>query len=184
MLLVTSNIRHLPQAAFEGTRVRPARPGAVLKDMLAVQPAVADVLDAMLRRFKNPPVAKDDLLDILDATNCRTFATALGNAWGFSSEGAGSFELFAAPVRASRYQNPALEPESRNSFGGPNDDAFQLRRRGPRHPEHPLGEVDGARPFSVGGQAHDRALLRHQRRPYSATRLAASSSATSALSSR
>ena len=48
VLLVTSNIRHLPTTAFAGTAVRPARPGTVLKDLLAVQPEVATALDAML----------------------------------------------------------------------------------------------------------------------------------------
>lgn len=81
VLLVTSNIRHLPASAFAGTFVRPARPGAVLEDLLAAQPAVANVLDAMLRRFKRPQVSRADLLDILDASNCNAFATALGKAW-------------------------------------------------------------------------------------------------------
>ena len=84
VLLVTSNIRHLPEAAFRDTLVQPVRPSAVLKDLLAVQPAVADVLDAMLQRFENPAVSSEDLLAILDASNCRAFATALGNAWGLA----------------------------------------------------------------------------------------------------
>jgi hypothetical protein len=87
LLLVTGNIRHLPEAAFRDTLVRPVRPGAVLKDLLAGQPAVADVLDAMLQRFENPPVSREDLLAILDASNCRAFATALGSAWGLASSG-------------------------------------------------------------------------------------------------
>jgi hypothetical protein len=82
VLLVTANIRHLPEAAFRHMLVRPARPGAVLKDLLAAQPAVADVLDAMLGRFRSPAVPREDLLAVLDASNCRAFATALGNAWG------------------------------------------------------------------------------------------------------
>ena len=49
--------------------------------------AVADVLDAMLQRFENPAVSRDDLLATLDASNCRAFATALGNAWGLASSG-------------------------------------------------------------------------------------------------
>jgi hypothetical protein len=63
------------------------RRGAVLEDLLAVQPAVADVLDAMLRRFEDPPVSREDLLAILDASNSRAFATALGSAWGLGSSG-------------------------------------------------------------------------------------------------
>jgi predicted nucleic acid-binding protein len=84
VLLVTGNIRHLPETAFRETVVRPVRPGAVLKDLLAVQPAVADVLDAMLQRFENPAVSREDPLAILDASNCRAFATALGDAWGLA----------------------------------------------------------------------------------------------------
>ena len=84
VLLVTGNIRHLPQAAFLGMPVRPARPGAVLNDLLAAQPAVADVLDAMIARFKKPEVSREDLLAILDASNCRAFATALGNVWSLA----------------------------------------------------------------------------------------------------
>jgi hypothetical protein len=87
VLLVTSNVRHLPAAAFAQTAVRPVRPGVLLKELLAAQPAVADVMDAMLRRFKNPPVSRTDLLDILDASNCREFATALGKAWGLEAQG-------------------------------------------------------------------------------------------------
>ena len=79
---VTSNMKHLPVSAFEGTPVRPARPNVMLKDLLATNTATADVLTRMLARFKAPPVTKEDLLDIFDASNCGGFATALGNAWG------------------------------------------------------------------------------------------------------
>ena len=47
VLLVTGNIRHLPEAAFQETRVRPVRPGAVLEDLLTMQPAVADACPAI-----------------------------------------------------------------------------------------------------------------------------------------
>lgn len=83
VVLVTSNIRHLPASAFEGTPVRPVRPSTVLKELLAANTEVAHVLARMLVRFKAPPVGKEDLLAILDASNCRGFATALGKAWGF-----------------------------------------------------------------------------------------------------
>ena len=82
VILVTSNIRHLPSTAFSGTDVHPARPGAVLKDLLAVEPRVADVLDAMLMRLGRPRVSRGDLLNILDKANCRAFSTALAGAWG------------------------------------------------------------------------------------------------------
>lgn len=85
VLLVTGNIKHLPPAAFEGTLVRPVKPGVVLTELLAAEPWVSDVLDAMLKRFRSPPMSRTDLLDILDASNCRAFATALGHAWGFTA---------------------------------------------------------------------------------------------------
>ncbi len=86
VLLVTSNIKHLSASAFKGTPVRPARPNIVLKELLAANSDVANVLTRMLARFKAPPVAKEDLLEILDASNCSGFATALGKAWGLDAE--------------------------------------------------------------------------------------------------
>ena len=86
VVLVTSNMKHLPASAFEGTPVRPARPNIVLKELLAANTEVANVLARMLARFKAPPVAKDDLLNVLDASNCSGFATALGKAWGLDAE--------------------------------------------------------------------------------------------------
>jgi hypothetical protein len=86
VLLVTSNVRHLPATAFAGTPVKPATPGAVLRDLLAVDPAVIGVMDAMLRRFERPRVSRTDLLTILDASKCRAFATALANAWGLAAQ--------------------------------------------------------------------------------------------------
>jgi hypothetical protein len=55
--------------------------------LLAVQPAVADVLDAVLERFRNRTLSREDLLTILDASNCRALATALGNVWGLARRG-------------------------------------------------------------------------------------------------
>ena len=66
--------------------MRSARPNIVLKELLAVEPRVADVLAKMLTRFNAPPVAKEDLLAILDNSECGGFATALGKAWGFDAE--------------------------------------------------------------------------------------------------
>lgn len=87
VLLVTQNTRHLPASAFAGTAVQPTRPGVFLKDLLAARPAVADVLDTMLQRFRNPRVTRKDLLTVLDRSNCRTFASALGRAWGLVPKG-------------------------------------------------------------------------------------------------
>lgn len=85
-VLVTSNITHLPQTAFAGSQIRSGKPGTVLKDLLAAQPSVADVLVRMLERFRRPQVTRQDLLDVLDRSQCGVFATALGEAWGFRSE--------------------------------------------------------------------------------------------------
>lgn len=83
VVLVSANTRHLPQSAFEGWAIRSAGPGTVLESLLVAQPTVADVLAAMLIRFRDPHVRKGDLLIILDACNCRAFASALARAWGF-----------------------------------------------------------------------------------------------------
>ena len=85
--LVTQNSRHLPASAFAGTAVQPTRPGVFLKDLLAARPTVADAMDTMLRRFQNPRMTRGELLNVLDMSNCRTFATALGKAWGLVPEG-------------------------------------------------------------------------------------------------
>lgn len=78
------NMRHLPPSAFVGSAVRPTPPAAVLKDLLAAQPEVASVLDAMIARFAKPRIGREDLLDILDASNCQGFATTLAQAWGMT----------------------------------------------------------------------------------------------------
>lgn len=84
-VLVTMNTKHLPGKAFAGTSVLVMRPSPFLTELLRKRPAVADVLAAMLSRFKQPPVRKQDLLEILDKSNCSGFATALATAWGYSS---------------------------------------------------------------------------------------------------
>lgn len=86
VVLVTANIKHLPQAAFVGTQVRVARPGTFLRELLLAEPEVAVVLADMCHRFKKPPVTKEDLLSILDASSCALFARELAAAWGFSAE--------------------------------------------------------------------------------------------------
>ena len=86
VVLVTSNMRDLPQAAFAGTTVRSARPNLVLKEMLAVNPEVATALEQMLVRFKAPPMTKEDLLAVLDASSCSEFAIELARAWGMVAE--------------------------------------------------------------------------------------------------
>ncbi|OZI31871.1 hypothetical protein CAL29_28850 [Bordetella genomosp. 10] len=85
VVLVTSNTKHLPQSAFDGTQVRSARPGAFLVALLAAQPQVATVLAAMLTRFRKPTVSQEDFLMILDHAGCSMFATALAKHWGFKA---------------------------------------------------------------------------------------------------
>ena len=85
VVLVTSNIRDLPASAFEGMPVRPVRPNLLLKELLAADAGVADVLARMLERFKAPPVAKEDFLGVLENSNCGGFATVLGKEWGFDA---------------------------------------------------------------------------------------------------
>lgn len=82
VVLVTSNMKHLPEKAFVGTNVRPARPSAFLTALLVVEPRVAQVLAEMLLRFKKPVVSKDDYLATMDRSNCKGFVTALAAAWG------------------------------------------------------------------------------------------------------
>ena len=86
VVLVTNNMKHLPASAFVGTPVRCARPNIVLEQLLVAEPRVADVLAKMLTRFNVPPLAKEDLLAILDNSSCSGFATALGKAWGFDAK--------------------------------------------------------------------------------------------------
>lgn len=85
-VLVTSNLRHFPDSAFTGKNVRAAHPGAVLKSLLAAEPGVPDILDAMLRRFGKPPISREDLLDSLVRAKCGAFATKLAETWGLKPE--------------------------------------------------------------------------------------------------
>lgn len=89
VILMTNNSRHLPHSAFIGTSVQVAKHGTVLNELLAAQPSAPQTLDAMVKRFKKPVSLKPGLtdnkrglLERLDASNCRGFASALGQAWG------------------------------------------------------------------------------------------------------
>lgn len=85
VLLVTANLKHLPAAAFAGTRVHPAGPDAVLRHLLTSRPEAADVLAGMVQRYRAPSLTQRDLLGTLDRTGCSGFATALGKAWGYAA---------------------------------------------------------------------------------------------------
>lgn len=86
VILVTSNTKHLPQSAFSGTTVHSMRPGMFLVALLKARPEVATVLEAMLKRFKAPPLSQEDYLALMDRAGCAAFATALAKRWGFEAE--------------------------------------------------------------------------------------------------
>ena len=82
VVLVTANVTDLPQAAFAGTRVRVARPGPFLAELVNAEPGVPAVIDRMLKRFRKPKTTRVDLLNIMVNANCSEFAEALAAAWG------------------------------------------------------------------------------------------------------
>ena len=86
MVLVTSNVTDLPQAAFAGTQVRVARPGRLLAELVNAEPRVAAVIDRMLKRFRKPKTTREDLLNIMVNADCIEFAEALATAWGLRPE--------------------------------------------------------------------------------------------------
>lgn len=79
--LVTRNIRHLPAAAFSGTRVRSVQPDQVLNERLAAEPRMPKVLEALAKRFRAPSLSKPEMLAILERNGCDKFALALGRTW-------------------------------------------------------------------------------------------------------
>lgn len=84
VVLVTSNIKDLPNAAFTNMQVTSARPDRVLQDLLSIYPAeLPVVLKAMCERFKRPAITQEDLLGILENSQCKGFAAKLATAWGF-----------------------------------------------------------------------------------------------------
>lgn len=86
VVLVTSNVTDLPQAAFAGTKVRVARPGRLLAELVNAEPGVAAVIDRMLKRFRKPKTTREDLLNIMVNADCIEFAEALATAWGLRPE--------------------------------------------------------------------------------------------------
>ena len=54
--------------------------------LLKAKPGVATVLEAMLKRFKVPPVSQRDFLAQMDNSGCAAFATASAKRWGFEVE--------------------------------------------------------------------------------------------------
>lgn len=82
VVLVTSNVSDLPQAAFAGTKVRAARPGRFLTELLTAEPGLPVVVDQMLKRFRKPKTTRVDLLNIMVNAGCSEFAEALAAAWG------------------------------------------------------------------------------------------------------
>lgn len=84
VVLVTSNMSDLPQSAFAGTMVSVARPGRFLTELLRIEPRVADVIDAKLRKLVKPQTSREDLLRVMDNSQCPTFADALAVSWGLA----------------------------------------------------------------------------------------------------
>jgi hypothetical protein len=82
VVLVTSNVTDLPQSAFAGTKVRVARPGRFLAELVSAEPGVPVVVDTMLKRFRKPKTTRVDLLNIMANSDCSEFAEALAAAWG------------------------------------------------------------------------------------------------------
>jgi len=86
VVLVTSNVTDLPQSAFAGTKIRVARPGRFLAELVKADPGVPVVIDRMLKRFRKPKTTRVDLLNVMVNADCGEFAEALGAAWGLRPE--------------------------------------------------------------------------------------------------
>jgi len=82
VVLVTANVSDLPHAAFAGTKVRVARPGRFLTELVNAEPGVPAVIDRLLKRFRKPKTTRVDLLNIMVNVDCSEFAEALAAAWG------------------------------------------------------------------------------------------------------
>lgn len=82
IVLVTANLRDLPQRAFDLKQVLVATPDQFLQQLLARFPELAsDVLTRLCDRLRHPPVTKQVLLQLLDGAGCRNTATALAALW-------------------------------------------------------------------------------------------------------
>lgn len=82
VVLVTANVSDLPQAAFAGTKVRVARPGRFLTELVRAEPGVPAVVDRMLKRFRKPKTTRVDLLNIMVNSGCSEFADSMAAVWG------------------------------------------------------------------------------------------------------
>lgn len=64
--IVTINLRHFPATALDPVGIAVFTPGELLKVVETSQPSVIDrALDAMSSRWKNPPRATGEILDLL-----------------------------------------------------------------------------------------------------------------------
>jgi len=85
VILVTQNVKDLPQRAFDGSPVLCVCPDTLLTEVAKTWPTETDVaLQAMLRRLKNPSVNETSLLDYMVGSGCSLFADALAEMWGYS----------------------------------------------------------------------------------------------------
>lgn len=85
VVLITSNVKHLPQSAFDADTVIVARPGPFLKRLLDARPRVADVVERLRASLKAPPLTQHDLIAILGRSSCKEFAAGLQAAWAPSA---------------------------------------------------------------------------------------------------
>ncbi|WP_431099939.1 hypothetical protein [Roseateles noduli] len=86
VVLVSHNIRDLPQGAFDARDVLVATPDHFLRRLIARFPAVAcGVLSKLCARFRRPPVSKQVFLALLAGSGCRRTASTLAGLWGFEA---------------------------------------------------------------------------------------------------
>ncbi len=82
VVLVTHNVRDLPQTAFDRKHVLVASPDRFLGHLLARFPEiVSDVLIGLCARLRSPPITRPVLLRILVGSGCGRTAAALATLW-------------------------------------------------------------------------------------------------------
>lgn len=86
VVLVSHNIRDLPQSAFDARDVLVSTPDHFLRRLLARFPETASsVLSTLCARLRRPPVSKQVFLTLLVGAGCRHAAFALAELWGFQA---------------------------------------------------------------------------------------------------
>lgn len=83
VLLLTANLRDLPQRAFLPWSILVVSPDEFLATLLRVRSdEVSDLVRSTLTRFSRPPIDDLELLEVLVGAGCTEFANALAQAWG------------------------------------------------------------------------------------------------------